>query len=178
MTPSYECYAEAYLPVGRGNRATLKVFRPVGGGAEVLALLGGERGSDPIPLVRLQSACLTGEVFASLNCDCGEQLRTALAAIAQATWAILLYLPIHEGRGIGLVNKIRAYALQEGGLDTVAANQALGFPPDARDFAPAVAILAMLGVDRVRLMTNNPQRSQRSGRPASRWSSRYPPSSG
>jgi GTP cyclohydrolase II len=106
-------------------------------------------------LVRLHSECLTGDAFGSCHCDCGPQLRSALKAIAEEGRGVLLYLR-QEGRGIGLLNKIRAYALQEKGADTLDANRFLGLPADARDYAFAARMLGALGVNSVRLMTNNP----------------------
>ncbi|MFN7470916.1 MAG: GTP cyclohydrolase II [Roseiflexaceae bacterium] len=107
------------------------------------------------PLLRLHSECLTGDVFGSLKCDCGEQLDAALQRIQTSGCGVLLYLR-QEGRGIGLVNKIKAYALQETGLDTVDANRALGLPDDMRDYTLALGMLEWLGVTKVHLLTNNP----------------------
>ena len=108
-------------------------------------------------LVRVHSECLTGEAFGSLKCDCGPQLYAALQRIAFED-GVVIYLRGHEGRGIGLINKLRAYRLQEDGLDTVDSNLALGLPADSRDYSPAAAILADLGIGSVRLITNNPDK--------------------
>jgi GTP cyclohydrolase II len=110
------------------------------------------------PLVRIHSECITGEALGSLRCDCGAQLSESLRRIVEAGSGILIYLRGQEGRGIGLANKIRAYALQDGHHDTVSANSALGLPVDARNYGPAVAMLLELGVHRVRLLTNNPNK--------------------
>jgi GTP cyclohydrolase II len=150
----------ARLPLAEAEDSEVVAFRPDDGGPEHLALLigparGGPRG-DAAVLTRLHSSCLTGDVLASLKCDCGPQLRAAIAAIAaHPAGGILLYLQ-QEGRGIGLLNKLRAYALQDQGWDTVDANTRLGFDPDERDFALAAAMLKALGVGHIALMTNNP----------------------
>ena len=144
--------ADAELPTRWGD-FHISVFRF--DGTEVVALTRGELDGVAPVLVRLHSECLTGDVLGSLRCDCGEQLRSSLAMLGGADRGVLLYLD-HEGRGIGLFDKVRAYGLQDGGLDTVDANAELGLPVDARDYASAAAVLRELGVRSVRLITNNP----------------------
>ena len=149
--------SRARLPIAQADKAEIVAFRSAGDAAEHIALLIGQP-AGALPLVRLHSECLTGDVFGSLKCDCGPQLGDALAAIADSGWGILLYLR-QEGRGIGLVNKLRAYALQDQGFDTVDANIRIGFGDDERDFAVAARMLKALSQARVRLLTNNPAKA-------------------
>jgi GTP cyclohydrolase II len=146
----------ARLPVEASETAEIVAFRSPEEPREHIALVIGRRDGTP-PVVRLHSECLTGDVLGSLKCDCGPQLHEALHRIAGARWGVLLYLR-QEGRGIGIVNKLRAYALQDQGFDTVDANVRLGFSIDARDFSVAARMLDLLGIGEVRLLTNNPRK--------------------
>jgi GTP cyclohydrolase II len=164
--------ARARLPVAASEAGELVAFRSPEDPQEHVALILGARDAS-VPVVRLHSECLTGDVLGSLKCDCGPQLHAALHEIGDAPWGILLYLR-QEGRGIGLINKLRAYQLQDQGFDTVDANTRLGFPVEARDFGIAARMLTLLGVDAVRLMTNNPDKVARLEREGVRVIERLP----
>lgn len=155
LAESLTIVAEARVPLLDAEDARLISFRPSAGGAEHLAVVVGPSCSDRATLVRLHSSCLTGDFLGSLRCDCGEQLRGAIRAICDAGGGILLYLS-QEGRSIGLVNKLRAYRLQDQGADTIDANEQLGFEADERVYQTAAEMLRLLDVSVVRLMTNNP----------------------
>jgi GTP cyclohydrolase II len=147
----------ADVPLNDALESRVVVFRSYGSAAEHLAIVIGRPKTHHAPLVRIHSECFTGDLLGSMRCDCGEQLRGAIRRIAEDGSGILLYLA-QEGRGIGLVSKLRAYGLQDRGLDTMDANRALGWNPDERSFLIAAAMLRIMGINRVRLLTNNPEK--------------------
>jgi GTP cyclohydrolase II len=147
--------SEARVPLAGAENTRVIAFRPGDGGTEHLAIIIGEPPRDRPVLTRLHSECFTGDLLGSLRCDCGDQLRGAIAEIARHRNGLLIYLA-QEGRGIGLVNKLRAYRLQDRGVDTFDANEQLGFDADERVYLPAAEMLRQLGFREVRLMTNNP----------------------
>ncbi len=149
--------AEVAVPLDAAPDARLIAFRALDQGIEHMAILVGDPAAESAPLVRVHSECFTGDLLGSLRCDCGPQLQGAIARMAAEGSGAVLYLA-QEGRGIGLINKLRAYSLQDGGLDTLDANRALGWEADERNFHIAAAMLRQLNLPRIRLLTNNPEK--------------------
>lgn len=159
LAATLEKVSEASVPLFDAEDARVIAFRARFGHEEHLAVIIGNYKAQKVPYVRIHSSCVTGDVFGSLRCDCGEQLKKAVLFMHKQGGGIILYLG-QEGRGIGIANKLRAYQLQDNGMDTVEANVALGFEADERDFAIAATMLKALAIKKVRLLTNNPVKLQ------------------
>jgi GTP cyclohydrolase II len=157
VNKTLELVAETPLKLKDAKDVVIKAFRPQNGGSEHLAIVIGNISDEP--LIRLHSSCYTGDLLGSLACDCGDQLRACIRLMNDAGGGVIIYL-IQEGRGIGLINKLRAYDLQTQGFDTVEANEFLGFDDEEREFEPAAEILQMLGIKTARLVTNNPRKAK------------------
>lgn len=160
---SMDRVAATMLPIElRGRECMLEAhaFRSSDASEQLIVLINRTEAADAstIPLVRIHSGCVTGDIFHSLRCDCQQQLQSALQMIADSTFGALVYIPYQEGRGIGLLKKIQAYALQDQGLDTVDANLAVGSPVDSRDYSLACRALLNLGMSEIRLLSNNPDK--------------------
>ncbi len=159
--PGFRDSASTILPIafdGRVVQLEARAYEDLAASDQAVALIHRTAGAgvNQVPIVRVHSGCLTGDIFHSLRCDCYQQLQKALATITASDYGIIVYLPHHEGRGIGLVNKIKAYAEQDRGLDTVDANISIGEPVDSRSYEMAANILLDLNCHQIRLMTNNP----------------------
>jgi GTP cyclohydrolase II len=161
VNASLQMVAETPLKLKDAKNVRIKAFRPQNGGSEHLAIIIGDISNESPKdiLIRLHSSCYTGDLLGSLACDCGDQLRDCIRLMNKEGAGVIIYL-IQEGRGIGLINKLKAYDLQANGLDTVEANEFLGFDDEEREFEPAAKILRELGISTVRLVTNNPRKAK------------------
>ncbi len=157
LNENLKMVAQTPLKLKNARKAKILAFRPPNGDSEHLAIVIGDVGEEP--LIRLHSSCYTGDLLGSLACDCGDQLSECIKLMDNAGGGVIVYL-LQEGRGIGLINKLHAYALQDGGLDTVEANEFLGFDDEEREFEPAVKILEELGVSKAKLVSNNPRKAK------------------